>query len=123
ANGFPFDLTVTSPQGFPEIPTVVEAMSIYFKNIGLKPNLLQIEVAANTNRQRAADFYDAVWSSRQGARPLFRAPDYFWSKSIYHFFEDPQLEERIERFSRSVNPQERSTLLREIGDFAYKAYA
>ena len=122
-NGFSFDLTVTSPQGFPEVPTVVEAMSIYFKNIGLRPNLIQLEIADNTNRQRAADFYNSVWSSRQSLRPLFRAIEFFSSKSIYHFFEDPYLEQRLERFAKSVDPAERSALMREIGDFAYQAYA
>ena len=80
-------------------------------------------VAENTNRQRAADFYNTVWSSRQSLRPLFRAIEFFWSKSTYHFFEDPYIEEHMDRFSKSLDPQERSTLMREIGDFAYKAYA
>lgn len=123
ASGFSFDMTVVSPPGFPELPSVIEAMAIYFKNVGLRPNLVQLEFATQNTRQRGADFYNTVYSGRNSIRPLSRSMEYFWSKGIYHFFEDPYIDERLNRFSTSVNPQERSTIMKEVGDFAYKAYA
>jgi ABC-type transport system substrate-binding protein len=122
-NGFAFDMTVVSPPGFPEIPTVVEAMGIYFTNIGLKPNLVQLEWQEMINRQRAANFYNTVYTSRQSIKPLFQAMEYFWSKSVYHFFEDAYLEERVNRIQNSLDPKERSTIIREVGDFLYKSHA
>ncbi|HEY4201432.1 MAG TPA: ABC transporter substrate-binding protein [Devosiaceae bacterium] len=123
ANGFSFDMTVVTPTGFPELPTVVEAMGIYFTNIGLSPNLVQMEFADQNNRQRAADFYNTLYSGRNSVRPLFRAMEYFSSKGIYHFFEDPYLEQRVDSFAKSLDPKERSGLIKEVGDFLYKNYA
>ncbi|MGV6874049.1 ABC transporter substrate-binding protein [Pseudochelatococcus sp. B33] len=122
-DGFEFDMSVVSPAGFPELPTVVEALSIYYSNIGLRPNLVEMEFAEQNNRQRAANFYNTVYTGRNSIRPLFRVIEYFSSKGIYHFFEDPYIEERIASFGESVDPEKRSALLREIGDFVYKAYA
>lgn len=122
-DGFAFDMTVVSPPGFPEIPTVVEAMAIYFSNIGLRPNLVQMEVAEQNNRQRSSDFYNTLYSNRQTNRPLFQVLNHFWSQSIYHFFEDPFIEERMEVFSVSTDPEERDAIIREIGDFLHEQHA
>jgi peptide/nickel transport system substrate-binding protein len=123
ANGFSFDMTVVTPPGFPEIPTVVEAMSIYFTNIGLKPNLVEMEWAQLINHQRAADLYNTVFTARQSIKPLFQGMQYFWTKSVYHFFEDPYLEQRVDRFVKSVDPKERDTIMREVGNFVHDAHA
>ncbi|HEY4201608.1 MAG TPA: ABC transporter substrate-binding protein [Devosiaceae bacterium] len=122
-DGFDFDMTVVAPPGFPEVPTVVEAMGIYFTNIGLRPNLVQMEVADQNNRQRAADFYNTLYSNRQSIKPLFQAMEYFWSKGIYHFFEDKFIEDKMATFSNSVDPAEREQIIKDIGQFLYDSYA
>jgi peptide/nickel transport system substrate-binding protein len=122
-SGYEFEMTVVSPPGFPEVPTVVEALAIYFNNVGLKPKLIQMEVAEQNNRQRSANFYNFFYTNRQSIKPLFQAMDYFWSKGIYHFFEDPFIEERMAVFSTSTDQAKRSAIIREIGGFLYKQHA
>ena len=49
--------------------------------------------------------------------------EYFWSKSVYHFFEDPYIEGRVDRLQNSLDPKERGEIIREVGDFLYRSHA
>ncbi|HEY4201610.1 MAG TPA: ABC transporter substrate-binding protein [Devosiaceae bacterium] len=121
-DGFDFDMTVVTPPGFPEVPTVVEAMSIYFTNIGLRPNLVQMEVSDQNDKQRSSDFYNTLYSNRQPLKPLFQAMEYFWSKGIYHFFEDPFIEEKMAKFPTGT-AAEREQIIKDIGNFLHDQHA
>ena len=123
AAGFDFEMTVVAPPGFPEIPDVVEAMATSFKAIGLRPKLVTMELATQNTRQRAADFKNTVTTSRQSMQPLFQAIFYYQSKNIYHWFEDAHLDERLAKFSQSLDKNERQGIIREVGDYIYKEFA
>ena len=124
ASGFDFEMSVVTPPGFPEFPSVVEAMAMYFKAIGIRPKLVQMEVATLVTKQRTMDFRNVLSSNRQSLQPLFYyVPANYWSKLTIHFFEDPYIEERMERLANSVDDKERFQMLREVGDFLYNEYA
>jgi len=123
ADGFDFDMTVVNPPGFPEIPSVVEAMAIYFTNIGLRPHLVQTEVADQNKLQRARDLNNTLFSNRQSVKPLFQAMEYFWTKGIYGFFEDAYLDEQVNRMQASLDVAERDQIIKEIGAHLHEVHS
>ena len=123
-NGFDFDMTVVTPPGFPEFPDLVQALAIYFKQVGLRPRLLPMEMAALIDRQRAATLQNTLASNRQSIQPLyFYVPNNYSSKGVQHFFEDPYFESAFTKFRESVDEVERLQILKDVGNFLYEQYA
>ena len=123
-NGFEFEMLVVSPPGFSELPSVLEAIAIYFKEIGLRPKLVQTDVAGLINRQRGMTLQNALASNRQAAEPSFSyVPAKYSSKGVNHYYEDPFIEQRLARFAQSVDSAERLQILKEIGNLLYDEYA
>jgi hypothetical protein len=48
--------------------------------------------------------------------------EYFWSKGIYHFFEDPFIEDLMTRFP-TAKPEEREQMIKDVGNFLYNQHA
>jgi peptide/nickel transport system substrate-binding protein len=124
ANGFDFDMTLVAPPGFPEFPTIVEAVATYFRNVGLRPRIVQMEIAQLVDLQRSRKLANTVNSNRNSMQPLFAyVPSYYASGGIGHFFESPFLEERIKRLQASSDSSERLELLKEVGNHLYEEFA
>ena len=123
-NGFGFKITLFTLPGLPEIPQIGEALTVYFKAVGLQPVLEEIDFP------RAREAYRTKNSSGQlvpfrhafgGHSSIFR--QFYQSKdSTVYAFEDAFFDQKWAELGKVVDPGARDKIFREIGDKLFSEF-
>jgi ABC-type transport system substrate-binding protein len=116
-------LQYTEP-GEAELPQVAEAVASYFNDAGIQATLEPIDVAKVASMRRAKEMACCIEPNIIGLRPTeewIRTAHY--SKTTTHAFEDEFLEKKYDELSKTVAPQDRERVAREIGDHLFEEFA
>jgi ABC-type transport system substrate-binding protein len=116
-------LQYTEP-GEAELPQVAEAVASYFTDVGIQATLEPIDVAKVGSMRRAKEMHCCLEPNIIGLRPTeewVRTAHY--SKTNGHQFEDAFIEKKYEELAKTVDPQARERVAREIGDHLFEEFA
>jgi dipeptide transport system substrate-binding protein len=125
-NGFTFEFLTAKMAGVPEAPDVAEAMAAFWVEVGLDPQLAEIEFGNMLGRQRERDMGQTVFTMRfaTGPAPLG------WSFPMSNvsggsgsaIWEYPELDKLYVELKEAVLPEDVLRLTHEIGDWMYANY-
>jgi ABC-type transport system substrate-binding protein len=122
--GFEFTLYLYTLPGLPEQVDIGQAMALDFQAIGLKPKLVEMEFPRVRELYRTKTIHGGLFPSRHAARALEVARNVHKAKdSVGYWYEHPFIEERLEALSTVADAEERTRLLREIGDHKFNEFA
>src|SRR5262245_41293357 len=122
--GFEFTLYLFTLPGLPEIIDIGQAMALDFQAIGLKPKLVETEFSRVRELYRTKSITGALFATRHAARALEVALNVHKAKdSVGYWYEHPFIEERLQALNTVVDMEERTRLLREIGDHKFNEFA
>jgi peptide/nickel transport system substrate-binding protein len=122
--GFEFPMYLYTLPGLPEIIDIGQAMALDFQAIGLKPKLVEIDFPRVRELYRTKSIHGALFPSRHAARALEVARNVHKAKdSVGYWYEHPVIEERLEALRTVVDAEQRTRLLREIGDHKFEEFA
>jgi ABC-type transport system substrate-binding protein len=122
--GFEFTLYLTTLPGLPEMVDIGQAIALDWQAIGLKPKLVEIDFPRVREQYRSKAIHGAIWPLRHALRALDAIRLFNKAKdSTVYAYEHPFIEERLEALGKTVDPGERSRLLREIGDHKFTEFA
>jgi ABC-type transport system substrate-binding protein len=122
--GFEFTLYLYTLPGLPEIIDIGQAMALDFQAIGLKPKLVETEFSRVRELYRTKSIHGALFATRHAARALEVARNVHKAKdSVGYWYEHPFIEERLQTLNTVVDLEERTRLLREIGDHKFNEFA
>ncbi|MGE3537530.1 MAG: ABC transporter substrate-binding protein [Candidatus Tectimicrobiota bacterium] len=122
-DGFEFTVYLYTLPGLPEQVDIGQALALDWQAIGLKPKLLEVDFPRARERYRTKSMHGAVFPARNALRALDTVRIINAKDSVVHGYEHPFIEERFAALGRVVEPQERSRLLREIGDHKFNELA
>jgi peptide/nickel transport system substrate-binding protein len=128
-NGFDLELWVARYPGAPELPEVGEAAATMWKEIGVKAKIVESEFGVIRGK-----YISGAWTGTQAytfrgsADPSFRLLDAYYTSpgvgaGVLHFYEAPFIDERWKKFLNSIDPVERTQILKDLGNFVYQEYA
>jgi len=111
--------------GFPESADFMQAIEVYFGDVGITLNLEEWEFsnyfAAWTNKKPETH---GVWIAPPSFKTVFAQLSLFnRSSGALHFYETPELDALFEELSSSVDPDDRDRLQRAMGNILYDEYA
>jgi peptide/nickel transport system substrate-binding protein len=110
--------------GESEGPQVADALGIYFKEVGIEPEIEVIDWAKIRDMFRNKNISCCVWPNIISWRP---AEDWirvsYYSKGPNHHFEDEFIDKHYLALRDAVNPEERQRLARAIGDHLFEEFA
>ena len=124
-NGFKVKLILAPVSGLPEVNDITEAISLYLQAVGISTEIVQVEFNKLRDMYRGKEHQGNMFVFRASMVPTFdRFPLFFYSGKggIVHAFIHPFMDERWDKFQKSVDPAERTKLLTEIGDFILDEY-
>jgi peptide/nickel transport system substrate-binding protein len=116
-------LQYTEP-GEAELPQVAEAVASYFTDVGIQATLEPIDVAKVGSMRRAKEMGCCMEPNIIGLRPTeewIRTAHY--SKTNGHQFEDAFIEKKYDELAKTVAPQDRERVAREIGDHLFEEFS
>jgi ABC-type transport system substrate-binding protein len=108
----------------PEFPEVMEAVQIYFREVGIQMDLENTEFARVNQQRRTKELHCCI--SPGGAELSTieeRIRQWNTSKGTIHSFEDDFNEEKHLALTKAVDPKERDRLAREIGDHLFDSFS
>jgi ABC-type transport system substrate-binding protein len=103
--------------GVPELPDIAEAVSIFWTAIGIDVEIVSLEFSAVRPLYRTKQFQGYAAPFRTVRRPLqeqvrlFNLPD-----GVVHQYETDTVVDKWEQLSLTLDPSERDSLTREIGN-------
>ena len=111
--------------GFPESADFMQALEVYFREIGIEMELEEWEFSnyfsSWTNKEPEAF---GIWISPPSFKTVFAQLSLFnRSSGAIHFYETPKLDELFAELSTTVDLDERDRLQREMGNILYDEYA
>jgi peptide/nickel transport system substrate-binding protein len=122
--GFEFTLYLAPLPGLPEMVDIGQALALDWQAIGLKPKMVEVDFPRVREQYRTKAIHGAIWPLRHALRAMDAIRLFNKAKdSTVYAYEHPFIEERLETLSKTVDPGERSRLLREIGDHKFTEFA
>jgi ABC-type transport system substrate-binding protein len=116
-------LAFTEP-GESEGPQVAEALGIYFKDIGIEPEIEVLDWAKVREMFRKKTIQCCIWPNIISWRPSeewIRIS--YYSKSPNHHYENEFVDKAYDALTKTVQPAERQRLTRTIGDHLFEEFA
>mgnify|MGYP002628947547 CR=1 FL=1 len=110
--------------GESEGPAIADALSIYWRNIGVEAEVQMLDWAKirTTYRKKQSDC--CMWPNIIGWRPADQGVRNFYSsKGANHHFEDDFLEKTFGEVGKTSDPAKRSQLMQSIGNHLQDEYA
>jgi peptide/nickel transport system substrate-binding protein len=107
----------------PEIPQIADAMAMYFTAVGIEATLETTDAAKVGSLRRAKDTNCCLEPNLVSLRPTeewVRTAHY--SGGAVHMFESKFLEKKYLELSRTVPPQDRERVAREITDYLFEEF-
>jgi ABC-type transport system substrate-binding protein len=115
--------TFTEP-GESEGPAVADALSIYFKNVGVDAEVQMHDWAKIRTTYRNKQSQHFMWTNIIGWRPSDQGVRNFWhSKGASHHYEDDLIEKTYEEVQKSTDAKTRNELMQKIGDHIQNEFA
>jgi ABC-type transport system substrate-binding protein len=122
--GFEFTVYLATLPGLPEMVDIGQALALDWQAVGLKPKLVEIDFPRVREQYRSKAIHGAIWPLRHALRALDAVRLFNKAKdSTVYAYEHPFIEERLAALGKTVDPVERSRLLREIGDHKFTEFA
>jgi peptide/nickel transport system substrate-binding protein len=122
--GFEFTVYLATLPGLPEMVDIGQAIALDWQAIGLKPKLVEVDFPRVREQYRSKAIHGAIWPLRHALRALDAVRLFNKAKdSTVYAYEHPFIEARLETLGKTVDPAERSRLLREIGDHKFTEFA
>lgn len=108
----------------PEFSEVMEAMQIYFREVGIQMELEDTEFPRVLELRRTKELHCCIAPGWGGLGPIEeRLRIWNTSKGSTHSFEDDFIEEKYLALAMAVDPKERDRLAREIGDHLFENFS
>ena len=116
-------LAFTEP-GESEGPQVAEALGIYYKEIGIEPEIEVLDWAKVREMFRKKTIQCCIWPNIISWRPSEEwIRTSYHSKSPNHHYENEFIDKAYDALTKAVDPQERERIAKSIGDHLYEEYA
>ena len=110
--------------GNPEFPVLVEALQLYFSEIGVDLQIQDTEFGVPFGLGRKKNLGFAMYPNRNAPiRPTQSALRYYFSEGVHQAYNSPYVDERVPQVTGSIDVEERDRLLIEIGDHLFENYA
>jgi ABC-type transport system substrate-binding protein len=123
-HGFAFPVYLYTLPGLPEQVDIGQALALDWEAIGLQPQLVEIDFPRVREKYRTKTIQGAVFPARNSLRALDNLRIMNKTKdSVVHVYLHPYIEERIAALNITVDHQERTRLLREIGEHKLENFA
>jgi ABC-type transport system substrate-binding protein len=125
-NGFKVRLMLAQISGFPEVNDVTDAIALYFKNIGVTSEIVQLEFNKLRDMYRNKEHQGNMFLFRASMAPTFdRIALLYYSKrgGVLNMFNHSFIDERHEKLQQSTDPVERNRLQTEVGEYLLSEYA
>jgi ABC-type transport system substrate-binding protein len=123
-DGFEFPVYLFTLPGLPEQVDIGQGLALDWEAVGLRPKLVEIDFPRVREKYRTKSIQGAIFPARNSLRALDNLRIMNKTKdSVVHVYLHPYIEERIEALNTVVDPQERTRLLREIGDHKLENFA
>lgn len=111
--------------GFPESADFMQALEVYFRDVGIEMNLEEWEFSnyfsSWTNKEPEAF---GIWISPPSFKTVYAQLSLFnRSSGAIHFYETPKLDELFDELSSAVDLDDRDRIQREMGNILYDEYA
>ena len=125
ADGFEVRGILMNVFGFPESADFMQALEVYFRDVGIEMNLEEWEFSnyfsSWTNKEPEAF---GIWISPPSFKTVYAQLSLFnRSSGAIHFYETPTLDELFDELSSAVDLNERDRIQREMGNILYDEYA
>jgi peptide/nickel transport system substrate-binding protein len=122
--GFEFTIYLYTLPGLPEIIEIGQALALDFEAVGLRPKLVEVDFPRVREQYRTKQIHGALWGLRRSPNALDTVRIFNVSKnSVVYSYEHPFIDQVMDELGRVVNPEERSRLLRSIGDHKFHEFA
>lgn len=116
-------LAFTEP-GESEGPQVAEALGIYFKDVGIEPEIEVLDWAKVREMFRKKVIQCCIWPNIISWRPSQEwIRTSYYSKSPNHHYENEFIDKHYDALTKAVLPAERQKLTRIIGDHLFEEFA
>jgi len=116
-------LAFTEP-GESEGPQVAEALGIYYKEIGIEPEIEVLDWAKVREMFRKKAIQCCIWPNIISWRPSEEwIRTSYYSKSPNHHYENEYVDKAYEALTKAVDPAERQRIAKAIGDHLFEEYA
>ena len=123
--GFKFKILIAPSASIPEQVQVGEILLLYWQQIGLEPEALQIEAAEATRLRRSREFTGIVFPISANYRDpqitiyFYNMPD----PGSVHSYENDLMRDKFNELKQAIFPEDRARIAQEIGDHKYNEFA
>ena len=115
--GFSFRIPVFPLSGVPELPDLMEAMSGYWREIGLEPQTDAIEFSNWRNNYRGLDTDCCVYPFRGPAAPIdTRVHFYFSAERFFRAYTSDDIQENKNKALRALNEADATADWQKVSD-------
>jgi peptide/nickel transport system substrate-binding protein len=107
----------------PEIPQLAEVVATYFQAVGIQATIENIDQVLLASRNRAKDTNCCLWPNMISLRPteeMIRVAH--TSGALTHYFESAFLEQKYAELTRTLEPQARERVARDITDYLFDEF-
>ena len=107
----------------PEIPPLAEAVATYLQAVGIQATIENIDPVLLASRNRAKDTTCCIWPNMISLRPteeMVRVAH--TSGALAHLFESAFLEQKYAELTKTLDPQARERVAREITDYLFEEF-
>jgi ABC-type transport system substrate-binding protein len=118
-----FKLWAFTEPGESEGPAIADALSIYFKNVGVDAEVELLDWAKIRAAIRKKEVSCCMWPNIITWRPADQAVRNFWhAKGTTHAFEDEFIATTFSKLDQTVDPNERQKLAQAIGNHLFENF-
>jgi ABC-type transport system substrate-binding protein len=107
----------------PEIPPLAEVVATYWQAVGIQATIENIDAVVLTSRNRAKDTACCIWPNLVSLRPteeMIRVVH--TSGAPNHLFESAFLEQKYAELTKTLDPQARERVAREMTDYLFDEF-
>jgi len=107
----------------PEIPPLAEAVATYLQAVGIQATIENIDPVLLASRGRAKDTICCIWPNIISLRPteeMIRAAH--TSGALAHLFESAFVEQKYAELTKTLDPQARERVARELTDYMFDEF-
>lgn len=120
SDGFEFTLALDSSTALPEIVDIGQAMALDFEAVGLKPRLANIEASEIRSQRRAREIHNTISGTAGYNYTVYHLETRFCTCGSVHAFQDALIDQKIEELGATIEQDNRTAIMRQIGDFCFE---
>jgi peptide/nickel transport system substrate-binding protein len=123
-NPLKFQIWTFTEPGESEGPAVADALSIYFRNVGVQAEVQMHDWAKIRTAYRKKQSKNFMWTNIIGWRPSDQGVrNFYYSKGNNHHYEDDYIEKTYGEVQKSNDAEKRDELMQNIGDHIQAEFA